>query len=115
MFLSRKAALASLAVMAASPALAGYAKAPIDLSVKVTSPQQHVFYVTEKIPVTPGELTLFYPKYIPGEHGPTGPIDNLAGLRINADGHTVAWHRDPVDMYTFRLVVPKGANTLEIH
>ncbi len=104
----------ALAALIAAPALAGYAKAPIDLAVSVTAPRQHVFYVTEKIPVTPGPLTLYYPKYIPGEHGPTGPIVNLAGLVFRAHGKTLAWHRDPVDMYTFRLNVPKGANTLAI-
>jgi len=26
------------------------------------------------IPVRPGPLTLVYPKWIPGEHGPTGPL-----------------------------------------
>lgn len=107
--------LAALVPLAAPAALAGYAKAPIDLSVSVTSPQQHVFYVTEKIPVTPGELTLYYPKYIPGEHGPTGPVNNVAGLTFRAAGETLAWQRDPEDMYTFRVDVPKGAHTLTVN
>ncbi len=115
MSLFQKTALAGLALIATTPALAGYAKGPIDLTVKVTAPQQHVFYITEKIPVTPGKLTLYYPKYIPGEHGPTGPIDNMAGLVFNAGGKTLAWSRDPVDMYTFRLDIPKGADSLTIH
>src|SRR5262245_4210932 len=49
------------------------------------------------IPATPGPLTLFYPKWIPGEHGPTGPINGVAGLTITAGGKKVAWERDPVD------------------
>ncbi len=104
----------AIAATLTAPARADYAKAPIDLAVSVTAPQQHVFYVTEKMPVTPGPLTLYYPKYIPGEHGPTGPIDNVAGLTFTAGGKTLDWHRDPVDMYTFRLDVPKGADTLTI-
>ncbi|MGH8127591.1 MAG: M61 family metallopeptidase [Gammaproteobacteria bacterium] len=103
------------ATLFATPAIAGYANAPIDLAVSVTAPQQHVFYVTEKIPVTPGSLTLYYPKYIPGEHGPTGPVVNVTGLTFTANGNTVAWHRDPVDMYTFHLDVPKGASTLTVN
>jgi len=103
------------AVSVAAPAVAGYVHAPIDLSVTATRPQQHVFRVTEKIPVTAGPLTLYYPKYIPGEHGPTGPVDNVAGLVFEAGGKRLAWHRDPVDMYTFRVDVPKGAGTLTVH
>ncbi len=38
------------------------------------------------MPVEPGPLTLLYPKYLPGEHGPTGPIADLAGLVITVDG-----------------------------
>lgn len=109
------AAVAATAAALAAPALAGYANAPIDLSVSVTAPQQHVFHVTERIPVTPGNLTLYYPKYIPGEHGPTGPIVNVAGLTFEAAGKPLAWHRDPVDMYTFRVDVPKGAGTLSVN
>ncbi|HJP98622.1 MAG TPA: hypothetical protein VJ862_08685, partial [Rhodanobacteraceae bacterium] len=93
-------------------ALAGYAGGRIDLSISVTKPQQHVFYVTEKIPVTPGPLTLYYPKWIPGEHGPNGPIGNVAGLFFDANGKALAWQRDPVDMFAFHLDVPQGVSTL---
>ncbi|MGH8279146.1 MAG: M61 family metallopeptidase [Gammaproteobacteria bacterium] len=99
-------------VLAASPALAAYRKATISLAVGVTAPRQHVFYVTEGIPVTPGPLTLYYPQYIPGEHFAAGPIADVGGLVFTANGQTVAWRRDPVDMYTFYLDVPEGASTL---
>ena len=108
------AAALTVTASLASPAWAGYGNAPIDLAVSVKAPQQHVFYVTEKIPVNPGQLTLYYPKYIPGEHGPTGPIDNVAGLTFSAGGKTLDWQRDPVDMYTIRLDIPKGADTLTV-
>lgn len=95
-------------------ALAGYAGGHIDLAVTVGNPHQHVFYVTEKIPVTPGQLTLYYPKWVPGEHGPDGPIGNVAGLFFKANGRTLAWSRDPVDTYTFHLDVPQGVSTLTV-
>ncbi|MEO9079642.1 MAG: M61 family peptidase [Rhodanobacter sp.] len=97
------------------PAMAEFAKGPIDLAVTVTAPQQHIYRVTEKIPVTPGPLTLYYPKWIPGEHAPRGPIANLAGLFFHADGHAISWQRDPVDMYTFHVVVPKGVHALTVN
>jgi len=93
-------------------ALAGYAGGRIDLAVGVTKPRQHVFYVAEKIPVAPGPLTLYYPKWIPGEHGPDGPLGNVAGLFFEADGKALAWHRDPVDMFAFHLDVPQGVSVL---
>jgi len=66
------------------------------------------------IPVKAGPLTLVYPKWLPGEHGPTGPIESLIGLHIKANGNELAWTRDPFDMYSLRVTVPAGARELEI-
>jgi len=114
----RAIAMSCLLVVAglfATPALAGYANAPINLAVSVSAPQQHVYRVTETIPVTPGPLTLYYPKWIPGEHGPNGPISSVAGLFFHAEGKTVDWQRDPIDMYTFHVDVPNGAHALTVN
>ncbi|HEX7325607.1 MAG TPA: M61 family peptidase [Rhodanobacteraceae bacterium] len=97
------------------PAFAGYANGRIDLAVSLGKLDQHVFYVSEQIPVTPGPLTLYYPKWIPGEHGPDGPIGNMAGLFFRANGKTIPWQRDPVDMYAFHLDVPQGTTTLSVN
>jgi predicted metalloprotease with PDZ domain len=85
----------------------------ITLTVDVTDAPHKLFHAREIIPANPGPLTLYYPKWIPGEHGPTGPIINLAGLKFEAAGKTLAWRRDPVDMYAFHLDVPGGAATVE--
>ena len=61
------------------------------------------------IPAAPGPMKLAYAKWLPGEHGPTGPIDELVNLRIAAGGQRVAWMRDPRDMFVFNLDVPAGA------
>src|SRR3954471_11156667 len=39
---------------------------------------------TLSLPVNPGPLTLVYPQWIPGYHGPIGPITDLAGLKFTA-------------------------------
>lgn len=104
----------AMAGLLAAPAVAGYAGTPIDLAVSVGAPQQHVYRVSETIPVTPGPLTLYYPKWIPGEHGPRGPISSVAGLYFRVDGKTLDWQRDPVDMYAFHVDVPKGAQVLNV-
>ncbi len=57
-------------------------------------------------------IDLVYPKWIPGNHAPTGPIADLVNLRFTADGKSVAWVRDPVDMFRFHIPVPAGTNLL---
>jgi len=65
------------------------------------------------MPVKAGPLTLYYPKWIPGEHGPTGPISDLAGLKFEGGGKTIPWKRDLLDVYTFHLEIPQGVSELE--
>ena len=88
--------------------------APITLSVDLTDAPRRILHATEVMPVTPGPLTLVYPKWIPGEHGPTGPIENLAGFFITAEGKPIKWERDKVDMFAFHLTVPDGVTSLDI-
>ena len=87
----------------------------IKLSVDATDAQRAIFRVHETIPVAqPGPFTLLYPKWLPGNHGPSGPIDKLAGLVIHAGGARLAWKRDTVDVYAFHVDVPKGTASLDI-
>ncbi len=87
----------------------------IALSVNATDPERAIFRVHETIPVTtPGRLTLLYPKWIPGNHAPTGPIDRLTGLVARANGQPLEWRRDPVDMYAFHFDPPAGASAVDI-
>ncbi len=66
------------------------------------------------MPVKAGPLTLYYPKWIPGEHGPDGPITNLTGLKFEADGQTIPWERDLLDVFTFHVQIPGGVSHLNI-
>jgi predicted metalloprotease with PDZ domain len=61
-----------------------------------------------------GPLTLVFPKWIPGEHGPSGPLDSIIGLVIRANGAPLPWRRDPRDMYAISVTVPRGAAHLDI-
>jgi predicted metalloprotease with PDZ domain len=87
--------------------------ASITLRVDATGVPSNVYHAHLTIPVTAGPLTLYYPKWIPGEHGPTGPINGLAGLQFTANGKSVAWQRDLVDMFALNLDVPAGATSLD--
>lgn len=88
--------------------------APITLRVDATNVASNVYHAHLIIPAAPGPMTLFYPKWIPGEHGPTGPINGLTGLRITANGQPVTWLRDPVEMFAFNVDVPAGATALDV-
>ncbi len=87
---------------------------PIRLSVDATQAPQKILQAHLEMPVQPGPLTLVYPKWIPGEHMPNGPILQLAGLKFSSGGKTIAWRRDLVDMFAFHLEIPQGTTSLEI-
>src|SRR5258706_5253426 len=88
--------------------------APMTLHVDATNVASNVYHAHLTMPATPGPMTLYSPKWIPGEHGPTGPINGLTGLQIKANGTAVPWLRDPVDMFAFQVEVPAGATSLDI-
>jgi predicted metalloprotease with PDZ domain len=89
--------------------------APIVLAVDLTDAPRKVLHATETIPVQPGPLTLVYPKWIPGEHAPDGPIDNQAGFIITTpDGVRIKWERDPVNMFAYHITVPAGVTELHV-
>jgi len=88
--------------------------APITLHVDATDAPRKVLHARLRIPAGPGPLTLAYPKWIPGEHSPTGPITDLVGLKASAAGQPIAWQRDAEDMYAFHLQVPAGADAVEV-
>jgi len=85
----------------------------VTLSVDATEAPRKIFHATMTIPAKPGTLTLSYPKWIPGEHGPTGPIQDLAGLKFSANGKTLSWRRDLLDGWTFHVDVPAGVSSVE--
>jgi len=87
-----------------------YPNGPIQLSVDGRQPAQGIMRVHEVIPTKPGHLILLYPRWLPGNHSPSGPIDKLAGLTFHAGNTVLAWKRDPIDVYAFHLDVPEGAH-----
>jgi predicted metalloprotease with PDZ domain len=85
----------------------------VTLSVDATTAPRKIFHASLKIPASPGDLTLYYPKWIPGEHAPDGPIVDLAGLKFTANGNTLKWRRDLLDGFTIHIEVPPGATEIE--
>jgi predicted metalloprotease with PDZ domain len=82
--------------------------------VDLTDAPRNIYHSRLTFPVKPGPLTLVYPKWIPGNHRPSGPIANVTGVKMEAGGRTLAWERDSVDMYAFHVEVPAGVNELHV-
>ncbi|MDR3444140.1 MULTISPECIES: M61 family metallopeptidase [unclassified Dyella] len=114
--LTRWLGVVFLAISAPCIAKAGDDVPPgtIALTVRLPDPGQKLLYVHESMPVKPGPLTLYYPKWIPGDHSPDGPIEQIMGLVFTAGGQRIAWQRDELDRFTFHLTVPAGAQQLDI-
>ncbi|GAC1584320.1 MAG: M61 family metallopeptidase [Candidatus Velthaea sp.] len=104
-------ALAAGLLLAPEAAFAGTSEV---LSVDATDAPRQVWHAHLRIPVVASDVVLAYPKWIPGNHGPTGPIANLASLRAHSNGTPIAWTRDAGDVYAFHFLVPRGGNELEL-
>ena len=87
---------------------------PIKISVDATHAPQRILHAKLEIPTRSGPLTLYYPKWMPADHSPDGPIPNLAGLNFSSGGKEIPWHQDLVDMYAFNLDIPEGVTTLDV-
>ena len=86
----------------------------IVLQVDATNVGQQIFRLHAAIPAAPGPLTLLYPQWLPGNHGPSGPLSQLAGLTMRAGGKVLDWTRDPVNVHAFHVTLPDGTSTLEV-
>jgi len=97
----------------AKPSLATQQR-PATLVVDASRAADGILRVHERIPAAAGAFTLVYPKWIPGEHGPTGPLSDLAALRVSSGGVPLNWRRDTVDLYAFLVNVPPGAQDVDV-
>ena len=106
-------------LLIAAPLLAqNAAQNAVRLRVDATDAPRRLFHVRMTMTAKPGPMTLLYPKWIPGEHGPTGPIENLVGLQIKSGQQNLRWRRDDVNLYAFHIDVPaapgNGQATLDV-
>ncbi|HEY0462471.1 MAG TPA: hypothetical protein VGC97_25275 [Pyrinomonadaceae bacterium] len=88
----------------------------IKLTLDASEAAKNIFRVRETMaaPAAAGKFALFYPKWIPGEHAPDAPLNDMVNLFIKADGKAVTWQRDDVEMFAFYADVPAGARQIEI-
>jgi predicted metalloprotease with PDZ domain len=81
------------------------------LDIDATDVARGVYRVTQTIPVAAGtkRLTLLMPQWLPGNHGPRGPLAELVDLQFFAGAQKLVWKRDPVEVYAFHVDLPAGA------
>jgi predicted metalloprotease with PDZ domain len=104
----------SIAIILFLASVSALAQTAMTVNVDATDAARNLVHSKLTIPVKPGPLTLFYPKWIPGEHSPTGPINDLLGLKLSAGGKSIAWRRDDVEMFAFHCDIPPGVPVLEV-
>ncbi|MFN6981607.1 MAG: M61 family metallopeptidase [Brevundimonas sp.] len=112
-------AQASLALPRTQPPIPAPADTPypgvIQYRADITDLDRRIIRVRQTIPVAgPGPLTLLYPKYLPGNHADTGPIQLLAGLTVTANGQRIEWLRDTLEPYAFHLDIPAGVTSIDV-
>ena len=102
-------------IVIAAVCMSAWAVTPPHLTIAIdaTDAPRNIIHAQLTIPASAGTMTLYYPKWIPGEHAPSGPVINLAGLKFTGNGQILKWRRALDDNWTVNVEVPTGVN--EIH
>ena len=98
-----------------SPSLLQAQKTLIQITADLSDAPRKLYHAEVDIPVTAGPVSLTTPKWIPGNHRPTGPVDDITGVVFTANGKVLPWRRDEEDLYQFHVTVPSGVTTLHAH
>lgn len=88
---------------------------PIQIVADLTEAPRKLYHAEVDLPVKAGPLTLITPQWIPGNHRPNGPVENITGVIFTANGQTIPWRRDDVNLFEFHVTVPTGVTTLHAH
>jgi len=87
----------------------------VTLEMDATDIDRRIVSVRQTIPVAgAGPLVLLYPQWIPGNHGPVGPVDDIADLQITAGGQPLPWVRNTVSTNAFQIEVPAGVSSIDV-
>src|SRR5580658_5030558 len=114
MFTAHRQLIACASFLLCLICVPGLGAQTIRLHVDLTDAPRNIYHAHLQFPVHAGEMALVFPKWIPGNHRPSGPITALTGIRMEAAGNSIPWQRDDVDMYQFHVKVPAGVATLDV-
>lgn len=91
------------------------AQQPVKITADLTEAPRKLYHAEIDLPAHAGDNSYTTPKWIPGNHRPTGPVDDITGVVFTANGKTLIWRRDDVDLYEFHVDVPRGVTTIHAH
>ena len=103
---------ASAVAFAALPVLA---QTPIRITADLTDAPRKLYHAEIDLPVKVGPAAFVTPEWIPGTHMPAGPANDITGVVFTANGKTIPWRRDDVDLYEFHVEIPAGVTSLHVH
>ncbi|HEU5181664.1 MAG TPA: M61 family peptidase [Candidatus Polarisedimenticolia bacterium] len=114
--LGRRSAFLVLLMVLAAGGVRGAASSsgPIELSVDASEVPRKILHVKMSMAIGDPNVRLLYPKWIPGEHGPTGPIKDVTGIKVTVQGKPVRWSHVSEDVNTLQIEAPSGAGRLEV-
>lgn len=112
--MARSTGLRAIVFVLFAFAASASAQVNIRLDVDASEAFRNIVHVKETLDVRGGDIDLFYPKWIPGEHSPTGTINDIVNFFVTADGKPLEWRRDDVEMFAFHVTVPAGVRQIEV-
>lgn len=100
--------------------LASELNGPMSIEIDARDLPRQLLSAKVSIPIKPAaeptNVAIWYPKWVPGSHGPGGPIANIAGLAFhNQDGQTLQWTRTPGEVYRVEVEVPANTSSINVH
>lgn len=89
------------------------------IAIDATDLPRKLLTATVEIPIQTDEektaVALWYPKWVPGSHGPGGPVANVAGLLIKDDAARVCeWSRTVGEPHRLLVQVEPGSTKLHV-
>lgn len=81
----------------------------IDVLVDARELPRRLLHSQTTMELPAGRSAVLYVKWVPGIHGPRGPVENVAGFEVrSASGDVVPWERDWSDPFRFFIDAPEA-------
>jgi predicted metalloprotease with PDZ domain len=105
--------LSLVSICLANPSAQAGSDPTLQIEVDARDLPRRLLHARIVVPCQPGKLGLWYPKWIPGTHAPSGAIQDVAGLRVETpEGKPVPWRRNDIDVYRVECDVPDGVREI---
>lgn len=89
--------------------------ASLEITVDATELPRKLLHSRISYSAVGDSLSVLFPKWIPGIHGPRGPIQNIGGFEVfDSRGEEIPWERDWSEVYRFILYPARRSTDIEI-